>query len=165
MEVWKIDTYKEKGLNALLMEVVHKMFLVNFSRIKEIGIHPGQSAMIDILNKNDGLTQKEIAECMHIKPPTVAVAIKRLEKIGFVVKKTDSADMRKTRIYITQEGKNAATELEKISMEIQRQVYKDFSETEICLLERFYKHMLKNLDETVDREKIEEIENMCCHKE
>lgn len=140
---------------------MHRTFLLNFSKITQIGIHPGQCALINILDKNDGRTQREIAECMHIKPPTVAVSVKRLEKIGLVEKKNDEFDMRKTRIYITEKGKELAKEIQEINVKIKEQLFNDFTEDELCMLEKLYKHMLENLEKAGNEEKLKKSESIC----
>ncbi len=55
----------------------------------------------------DGLSQREIAEKLHIKPPTVNVTVQRLEKAGFLYREADEKDQRISRIYMTEKGKQA----------------------------------------------------------
>ena len=53
------------------------------------------------------MSQREIAEHLRIKPPTVNVTVQRLEKAGFLFRKADEKDQRVSRIYLTEKGKQA----------------------------------------------------------
>ena len=50
--------------------------------MKELEIHPSQIPILAILGKNEEYSQKEIAQILGVKPPTVTVSIQRLEKMG-----------------------------------------------------------------------------------
>lgn len=131
------------------MELSHLYFLKNFNQFSEKGLHPGQLSMIRLLMKNPGLSQREIARRLHVKPPTVTVGIRRLEKNEFLYKKTDSEDQRITRIYLTEKGVEVYDEIQKIMNENEQLLFKDFSETEICLMHRFFIQMIHNIKDTM----------------
>ena len=58
------------------------------------------------LSKCEGCTQKELAEKMQIKPSTLNVMIGRMGDNGYIEKKQDEKDSRKSRIYFTEKGKS-----------------------------------------------------------
>lgn len=76
-----------------------------FGQMQELGIYPGQIPVLGLVAKKDGLSQRELAKILNIKPPTVNVSVQRLEKAGFLYKKPDEKDQRVTRIYLTEKGK------------------------------------------------------------
>ena len=53
----------------------------------------------------DGVTQLELAQSTRLKPPTVSVALKRMEEQGYVRREADPMDMRAVRVYLTDEGR------------------------------------------------------------
>ena len=55
--------------------------------MQELGIYPGQIPVLGLLAYKDGLSQREIAEHLRIKPPTVNVTVQRLEKQDFFTEK------------------------------------------------------------------------------
>ena len=71
---------EEKSMPALFMEINRQYGMRCMQRIREIGIQRGQMPIIMIVYRNNGCSQKEIAECMGVTPPTVNVSIQRLEK-------------------------------------------------------------------------------------
>ena len=72
--------YEDDGIYHLLLKINHKNFAIGFAYLKEAGLHPGQMPLITGLYKKEGVTQKEIADKLGIKPSTINVMIRRLEK-------------------------------------------------------------------------------------
>ena len=65
-----------------------------------------------LLEHEDGLRQKAIAEQMHIGPSSTSEFIDKLEQTGYIERRPDPDDGRATRIYLTEKGKARAYELE-----------------------------------------------------
>ena len=64
----------------------------------------GMGHILDLLQRENGLTQQEIAARLEIRPQSVSEAIARLEKRGLVRKEPDEHDRRAMRVLITPEG-------------------------------------------------------------
>ena len=62
-------------------------------------------AILIRLSFGDGITQLELAGETRLKPPTVSVALKRMETEGYVRRVTDPEDMRAVRVFLTDKGK------------------------------------------------------------
>lgn len=58
------------------------------------------------LAKRDGITQLDLVRATHLKAPTISVTLQKLEKDGFVSRKTDNYDLRAMRVYLTEKGKD-----------------------------------------------------------
>ena len=58
------------------------------------------------LAKKDGVTQLELVKATHLKAPTISVTLQKLEKDGFVERRTDSYDLRSMRVFLSEKGKN-----------------------------------------------------------
>ena len=74
----KKEKREEKSMPALFMEINRQYGMRCMQRIREIGIQQGQMPIIMIVYRNNGCSQKEIAERMGVTPPTVNVSIQRL---------------------------------------------------------------------------------------
>jgi DNA-binding MarR family transcriptional regulator len=72
------------------------------------GAHMGQAAVLRVLGARDGISQREISEMLHLTPPSITAALQAAEKAGLVERKTDEADQRLTRVYLTEQGRVAA---------------------------------------------------------
>ncbi len=58
------------------------------------------------LAKRDGITQLDLVRATHLKAPTISVTLQKLEKDGFITRKTDNYDLRAMRVYLTDKGKD-----------------------------------------------------------
>ena len=106
---------KQSSFLTLFMKVDRHFMTKCFGQMQELGIYPGQIPVLGLVAKKDGLSQRELAKILNIKPPTVNVSVQRLEKAGFLYKKPDEKDQRVTRIYMTEKGKEIkAKALERI---------------------------------------------------
>lgn len=132
------------GIQELFVELAHCYFLKTYNLISEMGLYPGQIGLIRQLMKQDGLSQRELAAKIHIKPPTAAVSIKRLEKNGILERKSDQNDQRISRIYLTEKGKNIGKEVCAMVQKNELELFTGFSESEILLMRRFFIQMIEN---------------------
>ena len=137
---------KQSSFLTLFMKVDRHFMTKCFGQMQELGIYPGQIPGLGLVAKKDGLSQRELAKILNIKPPTVNVSVQRLEKAGFLYKKPDEKDQRVTRIYLTEKGKETkAKALERIHKN-EAVMLEGFSEAEQCLLRRFLEQILANIE-------------------
>ena len=79
------------------------------SYVDEMELYHGQLPILEAVKRNNGCTQTELAEALHISAPSVANSIKRLEKNGLIIKGTDENDNRRSIISITEKGDTVAS--------------------------------------------------------
>lgn len=119
-----------------------------YEALREMDVHPRQVPMLHLLGKKEGLSQRQISEEMKIKPPTVAVSIKRMEKSGLIIRRADEKDQRMSRIYLSPKGRELNENVQKMVEDSENAIFRGFSESEICLMKRFFKQMIENLEQT-----------------
>ena len=146
---------KEENMQTLFIRLTHLYFKKAFDMLKDTGIHPKQVPLIGLVYHREGISQKEISQALQISPPTVAVSIKRLEKAGIIERKADEKDQRLSRIYLTEEGKTVTEKARECIREKEKLLFQGFSESEICLLRRFFLQMIQNLEEDGNEKDIE----------
>jgi len=66
-----------------------------------------ESTRLIIINlaRKDGVTQLDLVKLTHLRPPTVSVALGKLEKLGYITRSTDRVDMRAVRVFLTEKGR------------------------------------------------------------
>lgn len=142
--------YEDDGIYHLLLKINHKNFAIGFAYLKEAGLHPGQMPLITSLYKKEGVTQKEIADKLGIKPSTINVMIRRLEKKEFVIRKQDPEDQRRSLVYLTVHGRGIYEKISGAAVDMKDQVMKTFTEGEkeelFRLLTKFYDGLEKLVD-------------------
>ena len=82
---------------------------------------------------------------MGVTPPTVNVSIQRLEKADIVCRKRDEKDQRVMRVYLTENGQRIVEEIKQQSRDVEKVMFNNFSEAELCLMRRFFEQILENI--------------------
>ena len=140
----------EKGrrsIQACFMRLMHRYTSANYKRFLGIGIHPGQLAFVKAISEHEGISQRELAEGLHVKAPTVAVAVKRLEKAEVVCRRPDPKDQRISRLYLNEKGKEIAEEVIRMIEENEAVLTDGFSEGELEQLREFFRRMSENMEQ------------------
>lgn len=143
-----MEKRKEEPLHSLFGKIAHLYFCRGFKVLQAMDIHPKQVPILCFLGKNEGLSQNEISKQMNIKPPTVAVSIKRLEKSGVVERRADEKDHRIIRVYLTQKGRDLGEAVKEKIEQSEQVMFNGFSEAELCLMRRFFEQIIDNLEGT-----------------
>jgi DNA-binding MarR family transcriptional regulator len=79
--------------------------------LAEKGGHPGQTACLIVLGHHEGISQRDLAERLHLAPPTVTTMLQKMERHGFIERRVDENDQRLTRISLTKEGREQSDAL------------------------------------------------------
>ena len=118
---------------------------------RENGIYFGQPPILKYLSENDNATQKEIADFLHISPPSVATSLKRMADSGLVVRIADKKDARRNNLRLTEKGKKLSEYADNMFLKMDEATFSDFTDEEIETLIKFLERMKKNLAEFAER--------------
>lgn len=125
--------------------------LLNLSRyhaekqLSKMGLKGGQVGIMFILSKTGGLTGRQLASKMGITPPSMTVALQKLEHMGYVQKEADVRDQRRMHIYLTEAGREC---LENVKQNLELSeglLYQGISTEERLLFRRLLLQMRDNL--------------------
>jgi len=64
----------------------------------------GAGKLLRILQENDGMSSRELADRMGIRPASLTEMLNRLEADGILTRQPDPADQRRNRIFIQEKG-------------------------------------------------------------
>lgn len=112
---------------------------------EDLGFKTGYRQILRFLAREDGVTQIDIVRDSHFKAPTVSVTLKKMEEEGLVRRETDKNDMRQTRVYITEQGRELERKLFGKIMECESVLGKDITQEEEEFLLKLLKKMRDNL--------------------
>lgn len=135
----------ENCTQILLNQVMHLYIQRSMHLFRDMKMHPGQGGLLWVLSNKEGLSQKEIAEKLGVKPPSITVMIKKLEAEGYITKKQDEKDQRVTRICITPEGEKTAAYMGEVLDILAKEAFANMSDEEVMLLRRLLLQMRDNL--------------------
>lgn len=139
------EKYNEE-FNRLLVETFNEINRIEEKNLREIG--QGDLSIVEfhiLLCISEGAggqrTIGEIAEELSVTHPTVTVAVKRLEKKGYVQRKRNETDGRSTYISLTEEGERMNRLHRFFHEQMVFSIQKEFSEEELSLLYRCVKRL------------------------
>lgn len=114
---------------------------------QKLNLTDGQPKILYILEKQDGHTQKDLAELCRIRPSTLTVMLDKMEKKNFIFKErtTVSGGKRAYRIYLTEDGREMAGKVKNLTDELDLDSLKGFSDKEKEMLYDFMKRIVNNL--------------------
>ncbi|NLB53401.1 MAG: MarR family transcriptional regulator [Syntrophomonadaceae bacterium] len=104
--------------------------------LEQYGISIPQSFILKTLMEENGITLKEIGNRTLIDSSSMTVLIDKLEKDDLVERKLDAQDRRAIRIYITEKGRNLASEVIAIAADFNirlRQLISNENQQEVFL--------------------------------
>ena len=90
---------------AQFRRVMHLNRQLMMRMMSEQGSHPAQSGCLQVIAKNEGISQRELAGIMHLSAPTVTTMLQKLERNSLVERHDDPADQRVTRLKLTEAGR------------------------------------------------------------
>lgn len=67
--------------------------------------------ILHILSEEDGITQKVLAQKMHIRPQSLTGVLEKLEQKGLIRRQRSESDKREQNVFITDSGKELSAEL------------------------------------------------------
>jgi DNA-binding MarR family transcriptional regulator len=103
-DVEGVDELSVRAFRAFLNAVrLHRQLTI--SAIAERHSHPGQALCLRFLSTNDGITQRDLAEALHLARPTVSKMLQAMEKTGAIERRPDERDQRLTRVHLTAAGR------------------------------------------------------------
>ncbi|WP_145407256.1 MarR family winged helix-turn-helix transcriptional regulator [Paenibacillus xylanexedens] len=108
-------------------------------------LYPGQPPLLFQLEREDGQTQKHLAEQLRRTPATVTVMLKRMETSGYVRREPDPNDQRSLRVYLTDLGRTALHDLREVFQELEEQAQKGFTPEESQMMSTLAQRMVQNL--------------------
>ena len=114
MELEGVDELSARVFRAFLNALrLHRQLMI--TALAEHASHPGQAICLRLLSANDGITQRDLADALHLARPTVSKMLQAMEKAGAIERRPDEHDQRLTRVYLTVAGNELETELRTVS--------------------------------------------------
>lgn len=111
-------------LNRYMNRRMHKVF----SETK--GVHRGRVKLLKIIEKNDGIIQRDLAEILDMRPSSLTEMLVGLEKSSLIRREQDENDRRIMHVYIAEEGKKSLEEFKKEHSKTHESLFNSLTEEE-----------------------------------
>lgn len=126
------------GLSRFLKRDINKT-------LSEYGLFPGQDHILMIISENEGFTPSQLASYLKVSLATVSVSIKRMEKSGFLEKKQDDDDARRSRLYLSKKSRSIIHEIKAHMDEQERLLTSKMTKDEQQLFEKLLDRAMKSI--------------------
>ena len=133
------------SLYRIFSQVIRLHYQRMHQLLDAVGIYPGQPQMLFALHMANGQSQKDLAAKLKIKPATITVMLKRMEKAGLVERRPDPTDQRVSRVYLTEAGQATWHEVTQVLRVIDKECFGNFSLEEQGLLRKMLLQLRANL--------------------
>jgi DNA-binding MarR family transcriptional regulator len=140
-----MDNYNEDSVYYVFGQVIRFHYCRMHMLLEKVGVYPGQPPLLFALGKQAGLSQKELANRLHIKAATITVMLNRMETAGLIERRPDDNDQRVSRVYLTEQGKIVLGEVKKALKIIEEECFNSFTTEEQILLRRLLMQIRDNL--------------------
>ncbi len=110
------------------------------------GVHPGQAPMLFAIFNEDGLTQKRLGEKMNLKPASVTIMLRRLQKAGLISKLPDEKDLRVFRVRLTEKGESIKAAVRNAIEAVEKDACSKLTDVEVDTLRDMVSRMKQGLE-------------------
>ncbi|WP_433476311.1 MarR family winged helix-turn-helix transcriptional regulator [Spirillospora sp. CA-142024] len=115
-------------------------------RMAQLGLHLGQELLIVDIHHNPDTTQAELVQRIGLEQPTIAKALTRMERTGFIQRTTDPGDRRVTRLRLTERGEAVVDAVTAAWAETEAQATAGLTDTEAQQFVRLLTAVRDNLE-------------------
>jgi DNA-binding MarR family transcriptional regulator len=114
-------------------------------RMTHLGLHLGQELLIVDIHQHPDTTQTELVARIGIEQPTIAKAVARMERSGFVVRVPDPRDRRVVRLRLTEQGRAVVDDIIAAWAEVESRATRGLTGSEAAQLIRLLNTVHDNL--------------------
>lgn len=132
---------------SILMQITHRRGGLSFRKFNGTRLHPGQIPILCALSRQEEMSLRDLTEELHVKAPTITVSIQRLEKLEYVIRESDPADLRVKRIRLTEKGRSLITSIHDEMLYQESVLTRGFTGEEKQVLNGYLSRILENLVE------------------
>jgi DNA-binding MarR family transcriptional regulator len=114
-------------------------------RLAGMGLYPGQDAVLLALGVEDGLSLRDLAERLAVRPPTITKTVARLTTQELVEKRASDTDARQSHAFLTEKGRALVAKVRETQRTVERSALRGMSEKERKTLRKLLQKVERNL--------------------
>ena len=111
----------EENLGSVMSDVSRLMRRSFDARARAIGVTRPQWQVLSVLRRNEGINQGGLADLLEVEPITVCRMVDRLQEVDLIERRTDPADRRSWRLFLTVKAQALLQELHPLADEMLEQ--------------------------------------------
>lgn len=110
-----------------------------------LGLHSGQEMILMQLWREDGQSQKALAQSLGIQAPTATKMLQRLEAMGVITRRASRTDGRGMNAFLTDKGRALEPKVHAIFQQLDQRTATDLNDAELELLHGLLARITNNL--------------------
>ena len=131
---------------GLRLSVLARLMRNNFDRqVAALNVTRSQWAMIAVVSRTPGATQRMIAEALEMSEASAGRLIDRLCADGLLVRKERDDDRRARAVFLTDKAQPLLNQLASIAEEFEGKMFKGFSDDELEILSSYLDRVYDNV--------------------
>lgn len=139
---------KRKAVMSSLQTAARLSRTTLAARLLAHGFYAGQEQIMLALDREDGQTPGQLAARLGVRPPTVTKTVGRLQAQGYVARRSSEVDARQANIFLTETGRAAIRDIEKVVRKTDRLAFAGFDRGERRMLFDLLGRVEANLADT-----------------
>lgn len=137
---------REKSLGYVVNHLSRLMTQALGEETASLGVTPGQLPVLMCLWEQDGLTQRELYQRVHIEQATMSNTLSRMERDGLVKRKPDPDDRRASRVMLTAKAKKIEAALNEATKTVTKNALGSLKKKDKKTVMDLMGAMIENLD-------------------
>jgi DNA-binding MarR family transcriptional regulator len=131
---------------GFLIKALERLYKKRFEALaQERCLTLPQCKALYYLARNEGISQKRLAELIEIEPMTLVRILDRMESDGWIERRADPTDRRARRLYITSGAKPVLEQIDKLSAQMRAEALHGLSADERTQLMKLLEQVHANL--------------------
>lgn len=139
-----------EDLIALISDVVRLSQIRSRSDNAKLGIKSAYRPLLTALLDEHGESQLSLVRATGLQPPTVSITLRLMESNGYVIRKVDEFDLRRTHVYITDEGRDLVERIDNSNAKMRSDMLNGLDDSECETLKTLLTKLKDNLYATRD---------------
>lgn len=115
--------------------------------VKDTGLHRSQHRILMFLGRHPDCSQTMLANLLEVSPAAVAVALKKLEKSGYIERQCNELDNRMNHVVVTEKGMEAIHMSCIYFQKVEKALLQGISEEEMDAAEKFLMKVIQNSED------------------
>jgi len=131
----------------VIKDVTHIMVRSLQKKLNDYDVPFSHWAILRILWKQDGMSQRELSTKAGVMEPTTANIVQQMEDKGHITRRYLGSNKRKRHVFLTKQGKHLEHQLVPLAEDVNKIATRGISKKELKLLRSTMIKMIKNLDD------------------
>ena len=141
------DFLIEDRIAHVIKDVTHIMVRSLQKKLNDYDVPFSHWAILRILWKQDGMSQRELSTKAGVMEPTTANIVQQMEVKGHITRQYLGSNKRKRHVFLTKQGKHLEHQLVPLAEDVNKIATRGISKKELKLFRSTMIKMIKNLDD------------------